>query len=213
MAQALACGVLLLGPRALAQPNPHRLKPAPRDSTINSDLRLHFGAWGLAQWGSSSAGFSLCGFEFRSEQKAHRLKPVLLKTMNTRTEIAAILIVEDEAKMRRLLELQLGEEGFLVHTAADAETGLQLLVREKPDIVVTDLRLPGMSGIELHRRLLASKYKVPVVFITAHASDDQARSEASSDWTVAYLTKPFNDDELLDAVHAASRLKSNHSHN
>ena len=66
-----------------------------------------------------------------------RLKPALLR-MTTRSEKATILIVEDEAKMRRLLELQLGEEGFVVHTAADAETGLQLLVREKPDLVVTD---------------------------------------------------------------------------
>ena len=68
--------------------------------------------------------------------------------MTTRHEKATLLIVEDEAKMRRLLELRLGEEGFAVHTAGDAETGLQLLVREKPELVVTDLRLPGMSGLE-----------------------------------------------------------------
>ena len=54
------------------------------------------------------------------------------KNMNMRGEKAAILIVEDEAKMRRLVELRLGEEGFVVHSAADAESGLQLLVREKP---------------------------------------------------------------------------------
>ena len=66
-----------------------------------------------------------------------------------------------------------------------------------------DVRLPGMSGIELHRHLLASSCKVPVIFITAHASDDRARSEAASDWTVAYFIKPFGEDELLDAVEAA----------
>ncbi|MHB8641139.1 MAG: response regulator, partial [Candidatus Acidiferrales bacterium] len=56
----------------------------------------------------------------------------------------SILIVEDEAKMRRLLELNLGEEGFTTHAAADAEEGLRLLNREKIDLVVTDFKLPGM---------------------------------------------------------------------
>ena len=60
-----------------------------------------------------------------------------------------ILIVEDEPKMRRLLELNLGEEGFSTHAAADAETGLKILGREKIDLVVTDLKLPGMNGLEL----------------------------------------------------------------
>jgi FixJ family two-component response regulator len=60
-----------------------------------------------------------------------------------------------------------------------------------------------MSGVELQRHLVARRCRLPVVFITAHASDDHARAEAASDWTVAYLTKPFSEDELLDAVHAA----------
>jgi FixJ family two-component response regulator len=64
-----------------------------------------------------------------------------------------------------------------------------------------------MSGVELHHHLLTLNRKVPVIFITAHASDDRARLEARSDWTVAYLTKPFSEDELLDAVHAALEWK------
>jgi FixJ family two-component response regulator len=71
-----------------------------------------------------------------------------------------------------------------------------------------DVRLPGMSGIELHRLMMARRCKVPVVFITAHASDDRSRSEASSAWTVAYLTKPFSEDELLDAVQAALKWET-----
>jgi FixJ family two-component response regulator len=62
-----------------------------------------------------------------------------------------------------------------------------------------------MSGIELHHHLMTRKYNVPVIFITAHGSDTRARSEAASDWTVAYLTKPFSDDELLDAVNVAMK--------
>jgi FixJ family two-component response regulator len=64
-----------------------------------------------------------------------------------------------------------------------------------------------MSGIELHRDLMARKCKLPVIFITAHASDDRARSEAASDWTVAYLIKPFSEDELLGAVETALKWK------
>jgi len=68
-----------------------------------------------------------------------------------------------------------------------------------------------MSGIELLHNLIARNCKVPVVFITAHGSDEVARAEAASDQTVAYLTKPFNADELLDAVDMAlGHSKQNH---
>jgi FixJ family two-component response regulator len=70
-----------------------------------------------------------------------------------------------------------------------------------------DVRLPGISGIELLRHLLATDCNVPVIFITAHGSDDRARSEADSEWTVAYLIKPFTGDELLDAVNVALKWK------
>ena len=59
-----------------------------------------------------------------------------------------ILIVEDEAKMRRLLELNLGEDGFTTFSACDAESGLKLLRENSIDLVLTDLKLPGMNGLE-----------------------------------------------------------------
>jgi FixJ family two-component response regulator len=64
-----------------------------------------------------------------------------------------------------------------------------------------------MTGIELHRHLLASNCGVPVIFITAHGSDDRARLEADSDWTVGYFIKPFSGDELLDAIDVALKWK------
>src|ERR1019366_5572671 len=107
--------------------------------------------------------------------KPHRQECLCYKIhMNTRQEKATILVVEDEAKMRRLLELQLGEEGFTVHSAADAETGLQLLVREKPDLVVTDLRLPGMSGLEFLQAVKRVNAALPVVIMTAHGTVESA---------------------------------------
>jgi DNA-binding NtrC family response regulator len=116
--------------------------------------------------------------------------------MTTRIEKAAILIVEDEAKMRRLLELQLGEEGFLVHSAPDAESGLQLLVREKPDLVVTDLRLPGMSGLEFLQAVKRANAALPVVVMTAYGTVESA-VEAMKVGASNYVTKPFSFDELV----------------
>jgi FixJ family two-component response regulator len=119
-----------------------------------------------------------------------------------------IAVVDDDVAVRESLESLIRSAGMAVTVFASAEEFLISAHPNKLDCLILDVRMPGLSGIELHRRLLASNYKVPVVFITAHSSDDRARSEASSEWTVAYLTKPFSDDELLDAVHAASRLKS-----
>jgi DNA-binding NtrC family response regulator len=116
--------------------------------------------------------------------------------MTTRQEKATILIVEDETKMRRLLELQLGEEGFAVHSAADAETGLQILVREKPDLVVTDLRLPGMSGLEFLQAVKRVNAALPVVMMTAHGTVEAA-VEAMKMGASDFITKPFSLDELV----------------
>jgi len=119
--------------------------------------------------------------------------------MNARNEKAAILIIEDEAKMRRLLELQLGEESFLVHSAADAEAGLQLLVREKPDLVVTDLRLPGMSGLEFLQAVKRANAALPVVVMTAYGTVESA-VEAMKIGASNYVTKPFSFDELVMVI-------------
>jgi FixJ family two-component response regulator len=70
-----------------------------------------------------------------------------------------------------------------------------------------------MSGSQLHRHLLASDCQVPVIFITAHASDERARSEAASECIVAYLIKPFTEDELLGALAVALDGKPAHSRN
>jgi two-component system, NtrC family, response regulator AtoC len=114
-------------------------------------------------------------------------------------EKPAILVVEDEAKMRRLVELQLGEDGFLVHSAPDAETGLQLLVREKPDLVVTDLRLPGMSGLEFLQAVKRANAATPVVVMTAYGTVESA-VEAMKVGASNYVTKPFSFDELVMVI-------------
>ncbi len=124
---------------------------------------------------------------------------MLLKPVTPRNEKPVILVVEDEAKMRRLLELQLGEEGFVMHFAADAEMGLQLLVREKPDLVVTDLRLPGMSGLEFLQAVKRTNAALPVVVMTAYGTVESA-VEAMKIGASNYVTKPFSLDELVMVI-------------
>ena len=116
--------------------------------------------------------------------------------MDKNHDKATILVVEDEAKMRRLLELQLGEEGFHVHSSPDAETGLQLLVREKPDLVVTDLRLPGMGGLEFLQAVKRVNAALPVVVMTAYGTVESA-VEAMKVGASDYVTKPFSLAELV----------------
>jgi|SRR5271166_1862522 len=118
-----------------------------------------------------------------------------------------ISVVDDDISVRKSLDRLMRSVRLEVAVFASAEEFLNSENPRKADCLILDVRLPGMSGIELQRHLLASKFNVPVIFITAHASDDRARSEAASDWTVAYFTKPFSGDELLDAVDSALKWK------
>jgi FixJ family two-component response regulator len=120
-----------------------------------------------------------------------------------------IAIVDDDISVRKSLDRLIRSAGLGVLVFASAEEFLNSAHPRKADGLILDVQLPGMSGIELFHHLKTHKYKVPVIFITAHGSDEHARSQAASDWTVAYLIKPFSGDELLDAVDAALKWKPN----
>ena len=107
----------------------------------------------------------------------------------------AILIVEDEAKMRRLLELNLGEDGFATFSAEDAETGLKLLQQNHIDLVVTDLKLPGMNGLEFLQTIKRQNESLPVVVMTAFGSVETA-VEAMKSGASDYVLKPFSLTEM-----------------
>jgi DNA-binding NtrC family response regulator len=111
-----------------------------------------------------------------------------------------ILIVEDEAKMRRLLELNLGEDGFTTFSAGDAESGLKLL-RENPiDLVLTDLKLPGMNGLEFLQTIKRQNAALPVVVMTAFGSVETA-VEAMKAGASDYVLKPFSLTEMRMVIH------------
>ena len=121
---------------------------------------------------------------------------------------AFVYVVDDDASVREGVTCLIRSAGLMAKTFASAEEFLDSNHISKADCLILDVRLPGMSGFELHHRLIAGGIEVPVIFITAHGYDDRARSEAASDWTVAQLTKPFSEDELLDAVQAALKRKT-----
>jgi DNA-binding NtrC family response regulator len=112
----------------------------------------------------------------------------------------AILIIEDEAKMRRLLELNLGEDGFATFSAGDAETGLKLLRENSIDLVVTDLKLPGMDGLEFLQAAKRQNAALPVVVMTAFGSVETA-VEAMKAGASDYVLKPFSLTEMRMVIH------------
>jgi len=118
-----------------------------------------------------------------------------------------VAVVDDDISVRRSLDRLIRSARLEVGVFASAEEFLASDHPRKVDCLILDVCLPGMSGVELHRHLLASRCNVPVIFITGNGFDDRTRSEAASDWTVAYLRKPFGGDELLEAVHTALEWK------
>ena len=122
--------------------------------------------------------------------------------------VKRVSVVDDDISVRKSLDRLMRSAGLEVRLFASAEEFQHSDQTRHPDCLILDVRLPGMSGTELLHDLLARNYEVPVIFITAHGSDDRARSDAASDWTVAYLIKPFSGDELLDAVSAALKWKT-----
>lgn len=112
----------------------------------------------------------------------------------------AILIVEDEAKMRRLLELNLGDDGFATFSAGDAEAGLKILRDNHIDLVLTDLKLPGMDGLEFLQTIKRQNAALPVVVMTAFGSVETA-VEAMKAGAADYVLKPFSLAEMRMVVH------------
>jgi DNA-binding NtrC family response regulator len=111
------------------------------------------------------------------------------------SHMPTILIVEDEAKMRRLLELELGEAGYETLSAADAEAGLDILRKEQVQLVLTDLKLPGMGGLEFLQAAKRVYSTLPVVVMTAYGTVETA-VEAMKAGATDYVLKPFSLAEM-----------------
>jgi len=113
-----------------------------------------------------------------------------------------VCIVDDDASLRRSLRNLLMSVGFRVETFQSAELFLESAHRENPGCVVLDLRMPGMSGLDLLRQLAATGSRIPVIILTAHG-DDETRRRSLQAGAVAFLEKPFQSAALLAAVRTA----------
>ena len=115
-----------------------------------------------------------------------------------------VLIVDDEVNIRRVLAAMLKREGYEVTTAADGEQALAVLHKTPVHVVVTDLVMPRLGGMELLRRVAADFPDVPVIVITAHGSVDSAVAALKAG-AFDYITKPFEQDDLKKVIAKAAR--------
>jgi two-component system, OmpR family, response regulator len=120
-------------------------------------------------------------------------------TAITETAAKTVLICEDDANLRTLVRLALGEEGYCFYEAPDGPSGIELARRTQPDLIVLDLMLPGRSGLDvLHELRSAQDFaETPVIVISAWSHSDEAAVEAGAD---RFVAKPFDPDELRDAA-------------
>jgi FixJ family two-component response regulator len=118
------------------------------------------------------------------------------------TSPSHISVVDDDESLRESLEGLLKSLGHAVAVFSSAESFLGSSARAKTDCLILDVRMPGMSGLELQRELIAQQQKLPIIFITAHGDDDVV-SRVMADGAVDCLLKPFSENSLLSAISQA----------
>jgi len=114
-------------------------------------------------------------------------------------QAALIAIVDDDPWVRKSLERLIKAEGFRARTFASAEEFMEAGDYHETACLILDLRLLGMSGLELQHHLVIEQDRIPIVFVSAH-DEPETRDNAMQAGAIAFLSKPFNDDALVDAV-------------
>jgi two-component system response regulator PrrA len=127
--------------------------------------------------------------------------------MPTSVRTERVLVVEDDDAVRTAVSRGLGVHGFDVSSVADAESAVPAVARQRPDVMIVDVGLPGMSGIELCTRLRELEIDTPILILSARdqVGDRVAGLQAGAD---DYLVKPFSLDELAARLHALLRRAS-----
>jgi FixJ family two-component response regulator len=122
--------------------------------------------------------------------------------MARQPEAKVVAIVDDDEFMRSALQGLLKAAGLPVQAFASAEEFLKSGKEQQTGCLIADIRMPGMSGLELQAKLNAERCRIPTIFITAHG-DANLRMQALRAGAAEFLTKPFDDEVLLDNVRAA----------
>ena len=123
--------------------------------------------------------------------------------METASEKARVLVVDDEPQITRVLRTVLTSQGYQVRTAAEGESALTNFNEWRPELVITDLYMPRMDGLELCRRIRAVS-NVPIIVLSVKG-EERTKVEALDSGADDYVTKPFGAEELLARVRAALR--------
>jgi FixJ family two-component response regulator len=118
------------------------------------------------------------------------------------TAVAVVFVVDDDPSVRSSLKFLISTVGLQVETFDSAEAALQRISPEAPSCLILDVRLRGLSGLDLQHELAARNCQIPIVFITGHG-DIPMSVRAMKAGAVEFLTKPFRDQDLLDAVRIA----------
>ena len=121
------------------------------------------------------------------------------------SDLATIYVVDDDDAFRDSVKVLCESVGHQVEEFASASEFLQALRDDMSGCVVLDVRMPGMSGVELHAELVRRHFRLPVIFITGHGDVPMAVS-AMKEGAFDFLTKPFSHQELLDRINAALRV-------
>jgi|SRR5882672_11124127 len=128
--------------------------------------------------------------------------------MSIRHNSRLVAIVDDDESVQSALQDLIESIGLSTRCFGSAEQFLESEARHKAACLIVDIRMPGMSGLELQAKLKAEGCRIPMIFITAHG-DSAMRTLALGDGAVEFLTKPFNDAVLLEVVHAALERSGN----
>jgi FixJ family two-component response regulator len=120
----------------------------------------------------------------------------------TSADDAMVFIIDDDAPMRAAMQRLLKSVGLHNESFATPQDFLRRKLPDSPSCLVLDVRLPGMSGLDVQRRLIEAGVQIPVIFITAHG-DIPMTVKAMKSGAVEFLTKPFRDQDLLDAIQQA----------
>jgi FixJ family two-component response regulator len=120
----------------------------------------------------------------------------------TATDEVTVFIIDDDAGMRAAMQRLFKSVGLRAESFATPQAFLQRGLPDGPNCLVLDVRLPGMSGLDVQRRLIETGVQIPIIFITGHG-DIPMTVKAMKSGAVEFLTKPFRDQDLLDAIQQA----------
>jgi two-component system KDP operon response regulator KdpE len=123
--------------------------------------------------------------------------------METTVDRSRVLVVDDEPQITRVLRTVLASQGYQVQTAAEGQSALNTFTEFRPELVITDLFMPHMDGLELCRRIRAVS-NVPIIVLSVKG-EERSKVEALDSGADDYVTKPFGIDELLARVRATLR--------